>query len=42
MLVEHWIRIPSWLSLLIIIAVLATTTIASFLATKNKAASTTK
>ena len=42
MLVEHWIRIPSWLSLLIIIAVLATTTIASLLATKNQAASTTK
>ena len=42
MLVEHWIRIPSWLSLLIIIVVLATTTIASFLATKNEAASTTK
>ena len=42
MLVEHWIRISSWLSLLIIIAVLATTTIASFFATKNGAASTTK
>jgi TerC family integral membrane protein len=42
MLVEYWIRIPSWLSLLIIIAVLATTTIASFFATKNKTVSSTK
>ena len=42
MLVEHWVRIPSWLSLLIIIAVLATTTIASLLATKNEAAPTAK
>jgi len=37
MLVEHWVRISSWLSLLIIIAVLATTTIVSLLATKNEA-----
>jgi len=37
MLVEYWIKIPSWLSLLIIIAVLTTTTIASLLATKNDA-----
>jgi tellurite resistance protein TerC len=42
MLVEYWIRIPSWLSLLIIIAVLATTTIASFFATKNKTVSSRK
>ena len=42
MLVEYWIRIPSWLSLLIIVAVLATTTIASFLATKNKTVSSKK
>ena len=42
MLVEPWVRISSWLSLLIIIAVLATTTIASLLATKNKATSTAK
>jgi len=37
MLVEQLIRISSWLSLLIIIAVLTTTTIASLLATKNQA-----
>jgi tellurite resistance protein TerC len=37
MLVEPWLRIPSWLSLLIITALLATTTIASLLATKNEA-----
>jgi tellurite resistance protein TerC len=37
MLVEPWVRIPSWLSLLIITALLATTTIASLLATKNEA-----
>jgi tellurite resistance protein TerC len=42
MLVEPWVRISSWLSLLIIIAVLATTTIASLVATKNKATSTAK
>jgi tellurite resistance protein TerC len=42
MLVEPWVRIPSWLSLLIITALLATTTIASLLATKNKATSTAK
>jgi TerC family integral membrane protein len=42
MLVEYWIRIPSWLSLLIIVAVLATTTIASFFATKNKTVSSKK
>jgi TerC family integral membrane protein len=35
MLVEHWFRISSWLSLLIIIAVLATTTIASLIASKT-------
>ena len=39
MLVEQWLRIPSWLSLLIILAVLATTTITSLLATKNQSAS---
>ena len=39
MLVEPWVRIPSWLSLLIITALLATTTIASLLATKNEAPS---
>jgi TerC family integral membrane protein len=37
MLVEHWFRVSSWLSLLIITAVLATTTIASLLVTKNPA-----
>jgi tellurite resistance protein TerC len=37
MLIEPWIRISSWLSLLIIIVVLATTTIASLHATKNEA-----
>lgn len=42
MLVEWWIRIPSWLSLLVIVAVLATTTIASFCATKNRRASATR
>jgi tellurite resistance protein TerC len=39
MLVEQWLGIPSWLSLLIILAVLATTTITSLLATKNQSAS---
>ena len=36
MLVEPWLEIRSWLSLLIIIAVLAATTVTSLLATKNR------
>jgi tellurite resistance protein TerC len=42
MLIEWWVKIPSWLSLLIIIAVLAVTTAASFLATKKQPASATR
>jgi tellurite resistance protein TerC len=38
MLVEWWVRIPSWLSLIIIIAVLAVTTMVSFFATRKQAA----
>jgi 4-amino-4-deoxy-L-arabinose transferase-like glycosyltransferase len=38
--VEWWVRIPSWLSLLVIIVVLAITTAASFFATKKTPAST--
>ncbi|MBA2436535.1 MAG: TerC family protein [Verrucomicrobiota bacterium] len=41
MLVEWWIEIPSWLSLLIIVAVLSTTTVASLFATRKGAASAT-
>ncbi|CAN5537045.1 TerC family protein [soil metagenome] len=41
MLVEWWIEIPSWLSLIIIVTVLATTTVASLFATKKGAASAT-
>jgi tellurite resistance protein TerC len=36
MLTEYWTHLPSWLSLLVITAVLAITTIASFLATRKK------
>ncbi len=39
MLVEWWLKIPSWLSLIIIVAVLATTTVASLVATRKKGAS---
>jgi tellurite resistance protein TerC len=42
MLIEWWVKIPSWLSLLLIIAVLAVTTAASFLATKKQPASATR
>ncbi len=41
MLVEWWFEIPSWLSLLIIVAVLTTTTIASVFATRKEGASAT-
>lgn len=36
MLVEWWFRIPSWLSLIIIVTVLAATTIASLFATRKR------
>ncbi|HEY3662483.1 MAG TPA: TerC family protein [Chthoniobacterales bacterium] len=36
MLVEWWFRIPSWLSLIIIVTVLAVTTIASLFATRKQ------
>ncbi len=36
MLTEPWVHMPSWISLLIIAAVLATTTIASLLATRGQ------
>ncbi|CAN5448183.1 TerC family protein [soil metagenome] len=36
MLAEHWVRIPTWLSLIIIVAVLAATTIASLIATRRQ------
>jgi tellurite resistance protein TerC len=38
MLSEPWLHLPSWISLLIIATVLAITTIASFVATKNQPA----
>ncbi len=39
MLVEWWFRIPSWLSLIIIVTVLAATTIASLFATRKRGGS---
>ncbi len=39
MLIEWLVKIPSWLSLLVIVAVLATTTIASLFATRNQSVS---
>ncbi|MGI8889343.1 MAG: TerC family protein [Chthoniobacterales bacterium] len=36
MLVEHWLTIPTWLSLVAIVTVLGTTTVASLIATKKK------
>ncbi len=39
MLIEWMVKIPSWLSLLFIVAVLATTTIASLFATRNQSVS---
>ncbi|MEP6975561.1 MAG: TerC/Alx family metal homeostasis membrane protein, partial [Spartobacteria bacterium] len=36
MLTEPWVHMPSWISLLIIAAILATTTIASLIATKGQ------
>ena len=38
MLVEPWVRLPSWLSLLIIISVLILTAVVSLLATRHSAA----
>jgi len=37
MLVEPWVHLPSWLSLLIIISILIMTTLLSLLSTRNKA-----
>ncbi len=39
MLIEWWLKIPSWLSLVVIVAVLATTTVASLMATRKQGAS---
>ena len=38
MLAEHWVELPSWLSLLIILAILAVTTTASLLTSRKDAA----
>jgi len=38
MLVEPWVRLPSWLSLLIIISILILTAVVSLLATRHSAA----
>jgi tellurite resistance protein TerC len=38
MLVEPWVHLPSWLSLLIIISILIVTTVVSFFSTQRKAA----
>jgi hypothetical protein len=40
MLVEPWVRLPSWLSLLIIISILIFTGAVSLLATRHSAART--
>lgn len=37
MLVEPWLRLPSWLSLLIIVSILIVTTLVSLVSTRNKA-----
>ena len=36
MLIEPWLHLPSWLSLLIIISILIMTTLVSLLSTRNK------